>query len=127
LQTVQQLRTKGVSLFLLDLNGDVTNGLGKTFLTIAAAFAEMERDRIRERVGDMKKDQRARGRYLGGKIPFGFCVENGALQEIPDEQAIITAARSMRMSEKSLRAIQSAILADYGRKLSLDALSRIVS
>ncbi len=27
---------------------------------------------IRERIGQVKADQKARGRYLGGKIPFGF-------------------------------------------------------
>jgi DNA invertase Pin-like site-specific DNA recombinase len=33
----------------------------KLFLTIAAAFAEAERDRIRERIGQVKADQKARG------------------------------------------------------------------
>lgn len=35
-------------------------------------FAEAERDRIRERIGQVKADQKARGRYVGGKVPFGF-------------------------------------------------------
>ena len=39
---------------------------------IAAAFAEAERDRILERVGQVKADQKARDRYLGGRVPFGF-------------------------------------------------------
>ena len=43
-----------------------------TFRRLAAAFAEAERDRIRERIGQVKADQKARGRYLGGKVPFGF-------------------------------------------------------
>jgi hypothetical protein len=41
---------RGVKLHLLDLGGDIAgNGLSKLFLTIAAAFAEAERDRISER------------------------------------------------------------------------------
>ena len=49
-------------LHLLDLGGDIAgNGLSKLFLTIAAAFAEAERDRIRERIGQVKADQAARG------------------------------------------------------------------
>jgi hypothetical protein len=36
------------------------HGLSKLFLTIAAAFAEAERDRIRERIGQVKADQKAR-------------------------------------------------------------------
>jgi DNA invertase Pin-like site-specific DNA recombinase len=43
------------------------NGLSKLFLTIAAAFAEAERDRIRERIGQVKADQKARGRYLAAR------------------------------------------------------------
>ena len=42
-----------------------------TISITAAAFAEAERDRIREWVGQVKADQNARSRYLGGKAPFG--------------------------------------------------------
>ena len=46
------------------------------------AFAEAERDGIRERIGQVKADQKARGRYLGGKVPFGFRIgESGDLVE----------------------------------------------
>ena len=73
LKVVEDLKKRGVALHLLDLGGDISgNGLSKLFLTIAAAFAEAERDRIRERIGQVKADQKARGRYLGGKVPFGF-------------------------------------------------------
>ena len=51
LKVVENLKTRGVKLHLLDLGGDIAgNGLSKLFLTIAAAFAEAERDRIRERI-----------------------------------------------------------------------------
>jgi DNA invertase Pin-like site-specific DNA recombinase len=55
------LKDRGVKLHLLDLGGDIAgNGISKLFLTIAAAFAEAERDRIRERIGQVKADQKAR-------------------------------------------------------------------
>jgi hypothetical protein len=67
------LKTRGIALHLLDLGGDISgNGLSKLSLTIAAAFAEAERHRIRERIGQVKADQKARGRNLGGKVPFGY-------------------------------------------------------
>src|ERR1700722_14995151 len=73
LKVVESLKGRGVKLHLLDLGGDIAgNGLSKLFLTIAAAFAEAERDRIRERIGQAKADQKSRGRFLGGKVPFGF-------------------------------------------------------
>ncbi len=59
LQAVEELKARGVSLVLLDLGGDISgNGPSKLFLTIAAAFAEVERDRIRERVAQVKREQR---------------------------------------------------------------------
>jgi DNA invertase Pin-like site-specific DNA recombinase len=52
LQVVEELKTRGVSLFLLDLNDgadDVSgNGIARLFLTIVSSFAEFERDRIGE-------------------------------------------------------------------------------
>ena len=58
---------------------DITgNGLSKLFLTIAAAFAEADRDRIRERIGQVKSDQKARDRYLAGKSPSGSVASRAA-------------------------------------------------
>ena len=49
LNTVEQLKKIGVKLHLIDMGGDIAaNGLSKLFLTVASAFAEAERDRIRE-------------------------------------------------------------------------------
>jgi DNA invertase Pin-like site-specific DNA recombinase len=76
LAVVETFKARGVSLFLLDLNGgadDVSgNGIARLFLTIVSAFAEFERDRIGERIRATKRAQKARGEYLGGKPPFGW-------------------------------------------------------
>ena len=76
LAVVEAFKARGVTLFLLDLNGgadDVSgNGIARLFLTIVAAFAEFERDRIGERIRATKQAQKARGEYLGGRPPFGF-------------------------------------------------------
>jgi putative DNA-invertase from lambdoid prophage Rac len=128
LQMVEELQRRRVSLHLLDLGGDVSgNGMSKLFLTIAAAFAEAERARIRERVTQTKRDQRGRGRYLGGKVPFGFKVgDDGELVEDAAEQTVIMHARDLREGGATLRAIQTAIDVQHGRKLSLDALHRVL-
>ena len=127
LQMTEELRKRGVSLHLIDLGGDVSgNGLSKLFLTIAAAFAEAERDRIRERVQGSKLDQKQRGRFLGGRRPFGFKVgEDGSLQEDPAEQAAIRKAKRLRKSGKSLRAIADALKGD-GHRISHEGVSRII-
>ena len=90
-------------------------------------MAEAERDRILERVTQVKRDQRQRNRYLGGIVPFGFRVgDDGG--PVPDEaeQAVISGARALR-GGATLRAVQTALEARHGRKLSLDALQRMLA
>jgi putative DNA-invertase from lambdoid prophage Rac len=107
LKVVESLKVRGVKLHLLDLGGDIAgNGLSKLFLTIAAAFAEAERDRIRERISQVKADQKARGRFLGGSIQFGYRLgEGGALVPYEPEQGAIREMVAMKAQRLSLRAI----------------------
>jgi hypothetical protein len=56
LGTLEQLKDDKVGLHMIDLGGDVTgNGISKLVFTILSAVAENERDRIRERVRDVKR------------------------------------------------------------------------
>ena len=109
LKVVESLKVRGVKLHLLDLGGDIAgNGISKLFLTIAAAFAEAERDRIRERISQVKADQKARGRYLGGTVPFGY--RRGDDGELVPQEAEQEAVREMvvlRAQGRALRAIAS--------------------
>jgi putative DNA-invertase from lambdoid prophage Rac len=128
LQVVEDLRKRGVSLHLLDLGGDISgNGLSKLFLTIAAAFAEAERDRIRERIGQVKADQKARGRYLGGIVPFGYRRgEHGQLKPHKSEQTAIREMVALRAQGKALRAIAEAMQAK-GFKISHEGVKGVLA
>jgi putative DNA-invertase from lambdoid prophage Rac len=127
LKVVEDLRKRGVALHLLDLGGDISgNGLSKLFLTIAAAFAEAERDRIRERIGQVKADQKARGRYLGGKVPFGFRRgEGGQLVPHKDEQEAIREIIALRGEGKTLRAIAKTVQGK-GHRISHEGVAGIL-
>jgi DNA invertase Pin-like site-specific DNA recombinase len=92
LEVAGTMRANQINLHLIDLGGDVSgNGMAKTFFIIASAFAEAERDRIRERVTETKRDQRKRGKFLGGVVPYGWRAvpmegEKGKkLEEIPEQ------------------------------------------
>jgi DNA invertase Pin-like site-specific DNA recombinase len=128
LQVVEDLRKRGVGLHLLDLGGDISgNGLSKLFLTIAAAFAEAGRDRIRERIGQVKADQKARGRYLGGIMPFGYRRgERGELEPHKAEQAAIREMVALRARGKALRAIAAAMKAK-GFKISHEGVKGVLA
>jgi DNA invertase Pin-like site-specific DNA recombinase len=129
LDMLAKLKGRSVSLHMIDLGGDVTgNGISKLVFTILSAVAEAERDRIRERVTQVKRDQRQRNRYLGGIVPFGFRVgDDGGLVPDPAEQTLIAHARGLRQDGATLRAIQAVLEAQHGRKLSLDTLHRVLA
>jgi len=128
LDVLGQIQKRGVVLHMVDLGGDVTgNGISKLVFTILSAVAEAERDRIRERIRDVKADQRQRQRYLGGKVPFGWkVVGDGELVEVPEQQAALKRARKLRAKGLSLRAI-AADLGKKGMRISHEGVKRIVS
>jgi hypothetical protein len=53
-----------------DVTGNNGNGVFKLVFTILSAEVEAERERTKERIAEVKADQRKRGRYLGGKVPW---------------------------------------------------------
>ncbi|WP_287231244.1 hypothetical protein [Mesorhizobium sp.] len=89
-----------------------------TAFTILSAVAEAERDRTRERIAQVKADQRERSRFLGGTRPFGYQIAaDGELVEDAGEQKAIARMCELRGHGLSLRAIAEA-LADDGIALS---------
>lgn len=114
LDILSDLKAHGVSLHMLDLGGDVTgNGVSKLVFTILSAVAENERERTRERIAEVKADQKKRGRFLGGIVPFGYRKgDDGALVERPEQQKAIRKMRAMQAKGASLRAISEALKAD---------------
>jgi DNA invertase Pin-like site-specific DNA recombinase len=114
LDVLGRLKERGISLHMVDLGGDVTgNGISKLVFTILSAVAEAERDRIREQITDVKIDQKARGRYQGGTPPFGWRLgDDGALVEMPGQQAAIRRMVELRADGWSLRAIAEILRAE---------------
>jgi DNA invertase Pin-like site-specific DNA recombinase len=98
LANLDRMRELAVHLHMIDLGGDVTgNGIAKLVFTILSAVAEAERDRIRERIATVKADQKARKRYLGGKVPFGYRVGTaGELVEDERQQEAIREIKRLR-------------------------------
>lgn len=110
LVTLEELKSMGIELHMIDLGGDVCgNGISKLVFTILSAVAEQERDRIRERIRETKRYQASEGRYLGGKVPFGYQVSEGQLVPVPEQQAILEQMKAMRAEGISYSKIGKAI------------------
>jgi putative DNA-invertase from lambdoid prophage Rac len=79
---------------------------------------EAEGDRIRERIATVKADQKARKRYLGGKVPFGYRV--GDAGELVEDERQQEAIREMKRLREQLGLSLRDIAADIqGRGFSI--------
>ena len=103
----------GVGLHCLDLGIDTSTPTGRAFLTVAAAFAEMERSVIAERTREGLRAAQAQGARLGG-VPYGWRRgperdDDGRLLwfEVSGEQAVIRRIRRAHKKGKSYRQIAS--------------------
>ena len=121
LGTLEQLKEDGIGLHMIDLGGDVCgNGISKLVFTILSAVAENERDRIRERVRDVKRHRASQLLFNGGKRPFGFDVEGEGKDKhlIPNatEQAALARGKALQSEGATLRAIASIWADEFGLK-----------
>lgn len=101
LTTAERLKNDQVNLILVDLGilPVTDNGMAKCFFTMAAAFAELERGRIAERMEQGRRGKRQRNGHLGGVAPYGFRVnghgKTAALEAVPDEHKILLEALAL--------------------------------
>jgi DNA invertase Pin-like site-specific DNA recombinase len=127
LGTLEGLKGQGVGLHMIDLGGDVCgNGISKLVFTILSAVAESERDRIRERIRDVKRHLATQGVYGGGKRPFGFDVVDGRLVPNKLEQAAIARMQALRAAETPLRKISAIIASEFQRTMTPMTVKRIL-
>lgn len=59
---------------------DTSTPMGRAMLNICIVFAQLERETIQQRVSDAYHSRSAKGFYMGGKVPFGFCRESCTLE-----------------------------------------------
>lgn len=96
---------------------------GKAMLMIVMIFAQLERETIQQRVTDAYSARSRRGFYMGGKVPFGFCLRettvNGVRRKtyasVPEEAEIVRTV-FLRYSQPQ------ASLGDVARSLEKDKI-----
>jgi DNA invertase Pin-like site-specific DNA recombinase len=108
LQLVEIWSRQGVGLHILDMGGnavDTSSAMGKMFLTMAAGFAEMERNLMAERTKAAL--ERERGERLGGHLPYGYEVVAGSklLLESEADKKLMARAKRLQRQGLSVRAI----------------------
>lgn len=99
----------GVALHVVDMGGQSLNtasAMGRMFLTMTAAFAELERNLIAERTSAALQHMK-QNRLVYGLVPFGLRAENGKLVEDTDEQLVLANMVRWRGEGWSYRQIAS--------------------
>lgn len=109
----------GVGLHLVDLGGqtlDTASAMGRFFLSIMAAAAELERGLTGERTKAAMGHAKRQGRRVGA-LPYGSRLAADGVNLEPDEGegAVLEAARELHAAGLSLRAV-AAELARRGFK-----------
>ena len=127
LNTLHELKERGISVHFIDLGGDVTNdGIGSVIFTILSAFATFEREQIATRIREVKQIQKAEGKFLGGFTRFGYRVVEDKLVKDPKQQLIINEMKDMRRRGMSLRRISYWLDRIHGIEMSHSTVATFI-
>ena len=61
---------------------DTSTPIGNAMLNISIVFAQLERETIQKRVADAYYTKSQKGYYMGGRVPFGFKLEDAIIRGI---------------------------------------------
>ena len=120
LNSLHDFKQQNISVHFIDLGGDATtNGISQVIFTILGAFADFERERISQRISEVKQQQKANGFWTGGQPPFGYRVnEEGRLEANPEQAEVLAAIFRWKEEGFSLRKISDKLKREFGVKLT---------
>lgn len=101
----ETLSRRGVDLVSVSERIDTTSAAGKMVFRMLAVLAEFERDQISDRTRFALAHKRTNREKTGGRVPFGYIVEDGRLIEEPNEQKALALIGKLRRQGYSLRGI----------------------
>jgi site-specific DNA recombinase len=86
---------------------NTASAMGRMFLTMAAGFAELERNLVAERTAAAIRYKQTQHEYIGGDAPCGWEVATDDIHIQPNdaEQVVIKEAYALREQGMSLRKI----------------------
>lgn len=86
---VEVMDAHGVTFVSVTQSFNTTTSMGRLTLNILLSFAQFEREVIGERIRDKFAASRARGMWMGGKVPLGYDVVDRKLVVSEAEAAVI--------------------------------------
>ena len=86
---VEVFDAHGVTFVSVTQSFNTTTSMGRLTLNILLSFAQFEREVIGERIRDKFAASRARGMWMGGKVPLGYDVQDRKLVVNEAEAAVV--------------------------------------
>ena len=106
LADIEVLEAKGISLVFVKEAVDTSTPSGRLFRTMLAAFAEFERETIRDRNMSGRFGGAEKGRWVSGQLPFGYGRDdNGDIAIREDEAEVVRKIFALRIEGLSMPAI----------------------
>ncbi|MBF0548242.1 MAG: recombinase family protein [Candidatus Riflebacteria bacterium] len=118
LRLLESFKKAKVAFHSIQEKIDTKTATGRFFLTITAAFAEMERGLVSERTSAALRERRRQGKRAG-EIPYGYNLQKDSqtLKLNPKEQEAIALMLRLRKKGRSLRYIAKLLVQrDYKTK-----------
>jgi len=104
LNLISEIESYGASLHSIVEKLDTQSALGKFFVNMTAALAQLERDQVSERVTMAMAHKKSEGQHCGA-APFGFEMVDKELVKVESQFEAIAIIREMRASGAALRTI----------------------
>jgi len=130
LNLISEIEGYGASLHSIVEKLDTQSALGKFFVNMTAALAQLERDQISERVTFAMEHKKSQGQHCG-RAAYGFEMTDKALVKVEIQFEAIAIIRAMREGGATLRAIADklntdAIPTQRGGKWQASTINQII-
>jgi DNA invertase Pin-like site-specific DNA recombinase len=102
---VDEARREGWRLVSLGESLDTDTPMGKFFVHMLGALAELERAQIGERTKAALAELRRQGKRISGKPPLGYRFKRGRLVEVPAELEVLAKMRRLEAQGLGSKAV----------------------
>lgn len=119
---IEQLNKLNIDFVSIKNQFDTDAPMGRGILYISSIFAQLERETIAERVRDNMYELSQSGRWLGGRIPYGF---KSSSSTYFDENMTQSKMYQLEISSESMNVVKY-IFYEYLKLRSLSKVHRVL-